>query len=56
MNNEEKIKELANAIQRLAESIYYAELGNKLPYSELVDIMVNMKIIAAEKEDSDNDK
>lgn len=51
MNNAETIKELANAIQILAESIHYTKLGDELPYgvrSELIDIINNMDTLVAE--------
>lgn len=51
MNERKTIKELANAIQILAESIHYTKLGDELSYgvrSELIDIINNMETLVAE--------
>ena len=53
MNNAETVKELANAIQILAESIQYTKLGDELSYgvrSELTDIINNMETLGEETE------
>lgn len=54
MNSAETIKELANAIQILAESIHYTKLGDELPYGvrgQLIYIINNMETLVAEVEE-----